>query len=318
VNLTPRTVVAPAGRIHVVEAGSGPLVLLVHGFPEGWYSWRHQLSALADAGYRAAAIDVRGYGRSSKPADPEAYGLVDLAADNAAVVRELGATEAVVVGHDWGSPIAATSALLHPDVFRAVGLLSVPYTPPGGPRPSEAFAAMGSDPQFYVAYFQQPGVVEREIEPDVRGWLRGAYTALTGDAEATATRPWFMVPAGRTMRDGFPDRPLPAWLDEADLDYWAAEFERTGFVGALNRYRCMDKDWADLGHLAGAVLDQPALFAIGEYDASRTWLAAAIDKQSRTLPGLISNEVIAGAGHWIQQEAAERTTELLLDWLRRL
>ncbi|MET9871055.1 alpha/beta hydrolase, partial [Streptomyces sp. NPDC006386] len=145
VDRTHRLVPSPAGRTHLVEQGDGPLVLLLHGFPESWYAWRHQLPALAAAGYRAVAVDVRGYGRSSRPADVEAYRLMELVADNVAVVEALGERSAVLVGHDWGATIAATSALVRPDVFRAVGLLSVPYTPPGGPRPSEVFAPPGPD-----------------------------------------------------------------------------------------------------------------------------------------------------------------------------
>lgn len=178
---THRLVASPAGRIHLVEQGTGPLVLLVHGFPESWYSWRRQLPALAAAGYRAVAIDVRGYGRSSKPTDPAAYRMLDLVEDNAAVVHALGERSAVIIGHDWGATIAAHCALLRPDVFHAVGLLSVPYAPPGGPKPSEVFAQMGGDEEFYVSYFQQPGRAEAEIEPDVRGWLAGFYAALSAD-----------------------------------------------------------------------------------------------------------------------------------------
>jgi pimeloyl-ACP methyl ester carboxylesterase len=216
---THRLVPAPAGRIHVVEQGSGPLVLLVHGFPESWYSWRHQLPALAAAGYRAAAIDVRGYGRSSRPAAADAYRLLELVEDNAAVVEALGERSAVIVGHDWGATIAATSALVRPDVFRAVGLLSVPYTPPGGPRPSEVFAGMGGDEEFYVSYFQEPGRAEAEIEPDVRGWLAGFYAALSADTmPAPGTPdPHFVAPGG-TQRARFPAGPPPAGLGEDDLD----------------------------------------------------------------------------------------------------
>ncbi|MFG3021988.1 alpha/beta fold hydrolase [Streptomyces sp. NPDC048254] len=185
---THRVVSGGGRRIHLVEQGTGPLVLLVHGFPEGWYSWRHQLPVLAAAGYRAVAIDVRGYGRSGKPVAPDAYRMGELVEDNVAVVRALGEESAVVVGHDWGSTIAANSALLRPEVFRAVGLLSVPYAPRGGPRPSDVFAQMGSGGgggggggEFYVSYFQEAGRAEGEIEPDVRGWLAGFYAAFSGD-----------------------------------------------------------------------------------------------------------------------------------------
>ncbi|MFC4498869.1 MULTISPECIES: alpha/beta fold hydrolase [Streptomyces] len=314
-----RLVTSPAGRTHLVEQGSGPLVLLVHGFPESWYSWRHQLPALAAAGYRAVAIDVRGYGRSSKPAALEEYRMLDLVADNVAVVEALGERSAVIVGHDWGATIAATSALVRPDVFRAVGLLSVPYTPPGGPKPSEVFAQMGGGEEFYVSYFQRPGRAEAEIEPDVRGWLAGFYAALSADTMPGpgAPDPHFVGPGG-TLRDRFPAGRLPAWLDEGDLDVYAGEFERTGLTGALNRYRSMDRDWADLADYAGAPLTQPSLFVGGGEDASTVWLSDAIEAYPGTLPGLTASHLLDGCGHWIQQERPEEINRLLTDWLASL
>jgi pimeloyl-ACP methyl ester carboxylesterase len=231
-------VVDAAGtRIHCVEAGEGPLVLLVHGFPESWYSWRHQLPALAAAGYRAVAIDVRGYGRSAHPLAVEDYRMVRLVADNVGVVAALGEEQAVIVGHDWGAPIAWTSALLRPDVFTAVAGLSVPYSPPSEPRPLAVFRAMGGEEEFYIEYFQQPGRAEAEIEADVRGWLAGFMFTASGDAPppdpagTVAT-----IPHGALMKDRFRYAdPLPAWLTDADLDVYASEFEHTGFRGGLNR-----------------------------------------------------------------------------------
>ncbi len=160
--LTHRIVDVNGIRLHAVESGEGPLVLLVHGFPESWYSWRHQLPFLAEHGYRAVAIDVRGYGRSSAPVDIEEYRMLRHVADNLALVGALGADDAVVVGHDWGAPIAWNSALLRPDVFRAVAGLSVPFAPAGEVRPSDAFRAMGGDEEFYIEYFQEPGRAEAE------------------------------------------------------------------------------------------------------------------------------------------------------------
>ncbi|NEB02554.1 alpha/beta hydrolase [Streptomyces sp. SID13726] len=346
---THRLIPGPAGRIHLVEQGSGPLVLLLHGFPESWYSWRHQLPVLAAAGYRAVAVDVRGYGRSSRPAAVSAYRATELVADNVAVVEALGERSAVVVGHDWGATIAAHSALLRPDVFHAVGLLSVPYTPPGGPRPSEVFARMGGEEEFYVSYFQEPGRAEREIEPDVRGWLAGFYTALSpdtrpaadlrsmpaephreadrqalpGDPRRTADQrsqlpdPHFVTPGAR-LRDRFPTDRLPTWLTDADLDVYAGEFERTGLTGALNRYRAMDLDWEDLAGHAGAPVRQPSLFLGGTLDASTTWLADAIDAFPDTLPGLYAAHLLDGCGHWIQQERPEEVNRHLTDWLGSL
>ncbi|MDT0322859.1 alpha/beta fold hydrolase [Streptomyces millisiae] len=314
-----RFVASPAGRTHLVESGEGPLVLLVHGFPESWYSWRHQLTALAAAGYRAVAVDVRGYGRSSRPAAVEAYRMLDLVADAVAVVHGLGESDAVVVGHDWGANIAATSALLRPDVFRAVGMLSVPYAPPGGPRPSEVFAAMGGDEEFYVSYFQRPGRAEAEIEPDVRGWLAGLYAALSADTMPApgAPDPHFVGRGGR-MRDRFPAGRLPAWLGERDLDVFAGEFERTGLSGALARYRNMDRDWEDLADHAGAPVTQPSLFVGGGLDASTTWMGEAIAAFPTTLPGLVGSHILEGCGHWVQQERPAEVNRLLVEWLDAL
>jgi pimeloyl-ACP methyl ester carboxylesterase len=317
--VTHRLVLSSAGRIHLVEQGTGPLVLLVHGFPESWYSWRHQLPVLAAAGYRAVAIDVRGYGRSSKPGDVAAYRMLELVQDNVAVVHALGEQAAVIAGHDWGATIAANSALVRPDVFRAVGLLSVPYAPRGGPRPGEVFAQTGGQEEFYVSYFQEPGRAEAEIEPDVRGWLAGFFAALAGDAmpPADAPDPHF-VSRGGALRDRFPAGLLPAWLSEDDLDIYAAEFERTGMSGALNRYRNMDRDWEDLAGFDGSSITQPSLFIGGALDASTTWMADAIQAYPATLPGLASSHILDGCGHWIQQERQDEVNEILTDWLASL
>jgi pimeloyl-ACP methyl ester carboxylesterase len=274
---------------------------------------------LAAAGYRAVALDVRGYGRSSKPTATDAYRMLALVEDNVTVVHALGEESAVVVGHDWGAPIAANSALLRPDVFRAVGLLSVPYTPRGGPRPSDGFAQMGGDEEFYGAYFQEPGRAEAEIEPDVRGWLAGFYAALSPDTMPApgAPDPHF-VSKGGTMRDRFPVGRRPAWLGESDLDVYAGEFERTGFTGALNRYRNMDRDWEDRAAVDGAPIAQPSVFSGGSLDASTTWLADAIKAYPVTLPGLVSCHLLEDCGHWIQQERPAEVNRILTDWLAAL
>ncbi|HSA49726.1 MAG TPA: alpha/beta hydrolase [Yinghuangia sp.] len=317
--LTHHLVRSPAGRIHLVEQGSGPLVLLVHGFPESWYSWRRQLPVLAAAGFRAVAVDVRGYGRSSRPGDPAAYRMLELVADNVAVVEALGEQSAVIVGHDWGATIAANSALVRPEVFRAVGLLSVPYTPPGGPKPSEVFAQMGGDEEFYVSYFQEPGRAESEIEPDVRGWLAGFYSALSADTmpQPGTPDPHF-VSRGGTLRERFPEGRLPGWLGEHELDFYAGEFERTGLTGALNRYRNMDRDWSDLAGFAGAPVPQPSLFLGGSRDASTMWLSDAVKAFETTLPGLAASHILDDCGHWIQQERPDEVNRLLVDWLASL
>jgi pimeloyl-ACP methyl ester carboxylesterase len=307
-----------AVRLHVVEQGEGPLVLLVHGFPESAYSWRRQLPVLAAAGYRAVALDVRGYGRSSHPADVAAYRMTELVADNVGLVHALGAETAAIVGHDWGSPIAAHSALLAPDVFTAVALLSVPYTPPGGPRPTDVFEHIGGDEEFYVSYFQQPGRAEAEIEPDVHGWIRGVYATLSGDTmPAGGSDQAFLVPTGARMRDRFVTDALPAWLSEEELATYVAEFERTGLTGGLNRYRNVDRDWADLAPYAGAPITQPSLFIGGTDDAPTKWSQRSIDAFPTTLPGLVGSHLLEGCGHWIQQERPDEVNRLLLDWLSK-
>lgn len=304
-------------RIHAVEQGRGPLVLLLHGFPESWYSWRHQLPALADAGYRAVAIDVRGYGRSSKPFGIDAYRMLAHVADNLGVVEALGEETAVVVGHDWGSPIAAASALLRPDVFRAVALLSVPYSPPGRTRPTDAFRRMGGDEEFYISYFQEPGRAEAEIEEDVRTWLLGMYVAASGDAVAPPDgRTIATVPPGGRLCDRFvlPDH-LPGWLTDDDLDLYVAEFERTGFTGALNRYRNVDRDWQDLGVWAQRPITVPSLFIGGDRDGPTLWGSSAIARFEQTLPDLRGSHVLAGCGHWTAQERPTEVNDLLVGFL---
>jgi pimeloyl-ACP methyl ester carboxylesterase len=302
-------------RIHLVEEGEGPLVLLVHGFPESWYSWRHQLPALARAGYRAAAIDVRGYGRSSAPLEIEAYGMLHHVNDNLGVLEALAQPSAVIVGHDWGAPIAANSALLRPDVFTAVALLSVPYTPAGPRRPTEAFAQMGGAEEFYINYFQEPGRAEAEAEQDVRSWLLGFYTGASGQGVPNLAT----VPPGGRLRDRFvlPDR-LPDWLTEADLDFYAEEFEKKGFRGALNRYRNVDRDWLDLQPWSRQPITVPSLFIGGERDGPTIWGQRAIARFPQTLPDLRGSHILPGCGHWVQQERAAAVNNILIDWLKGL
>ena len=306
-------------RVHCVAAGEGPLVLLVHGFPESWYSYRHQLPVLAAAGYRAVAIDVRGYGRSSAPTPIESYRMLQHVADNVALVRALGETQAVVVGHDWGAPIAWNSALLRPDVFRAVAGLSVPYSPAGEHRPSHVFRSMAGNEEFYIEYFQQPGRAEAEIEVDVRNWLLGFYFSASGDAPPMdPSKPGTIatIPHGAKMRDRFAFPPtMPAWLTEADLDVYAGEFERSGFTGGLNRYRNVDRDWEDLAMFKDRPIEVPALFVGGEKDGPTIWGAASIARFPTTLPRLHRSVILPGCGHWVQQERPTETNDALLDFL---
>lgn len=306
-------------RVHCVEAGEGPLVLLVHGFPESWYSWRHQIPALAAAGFRVVAIDVRGYGRSSKPMAIEDYRMVRLVADDVGLVAALGERTATIVGHDWGAPIAWNSAMLRPDVFTAVAGLSVPFAPPSEHRPSTMMRAMAGDEEFYVEYFQEPGRAEAEIEADVRDWLLGFMFSGSGDAPVPDPSKGTIatIPRGARMKDRF-TRPdvLPAWLTETDLDVYTSEFEHSGFRGPLNRYRNVDRDWEDLAAFRGARIDVPALFVGGDRDGPTVWGAAAIAAFGTTLPKLHRSIILPGCGHWTQQERPDEVNEALIDFLR--
>jgi pimeloyl-ACP methyl ester carboxylesterase len=237
-----RTVQTNGIRMHVAEAGAGPLVLLCHGFPESWYSWRHQLGALAEAGFHAVAPDMRGYGRSDCPQAIDQYTLLHLVGDMVGLVEALGAERAVIAGHDWGAPVAWHAALLRPDLFRGVIGLSVPFRPRGVVRPTTAMPQT-DDAVFYQLYFQAPGVAETEFERDPRVTVRTLLYSASGDAPH---RDWGGAAADAvgmvSRKDGFLSRmvnpvSLPGWLSEADIDFYAGEFARTGFRGGLNWYR---------------------------------------------------------------------------------
>jgi len=306
-------------RIHVAEIGEGPLVLLVHGFPESWYSWRFQLPALAEAGYRVAAIDVRGYGSSEAPDAIDAYRLMDLAGDCVGVVEALGESTATIVGHDWGSPIASSAAQIRPDVFTAVALLSVPFSPRNRHKPTDIFRFIGGDEEFYIEYFQEPGRAEAEIALNPKRWLEGFYFSASGDSPPLkpGEKSMGFVAPGSFLGDRFlfPSEPL-SWMTEEDLNFYAEEFHKAGFTGGLNRYRNVDRDWIDFRGWHGAPILQPSMFIGGEKDGPTILGASAIAGFKESLPALHSSTILPDVGHWIQQEAAEQVNELLIDFLQ--
>ncbi len=315
-----RTIATNGIRLHVAECGTGPSVVLVHGFPESWYSWRYQLPALAAAGYHAVAVDVRGYGRSSKPTRVDDYRMLKNAGDIVGLAESLGGERVTLVGHDWGAPIVWTSALLRPDLFRGVAGLSVPYAPPTphvGPSPLERMRALAGKDEFYADYFQIPGRAETEIEQDVRRWLLGFYWCASGDVVNGPNIA--LVERGKQLRDRFvyPER-MPRWLSEADLDVYTREFEYSGFFGPLCRYRNVDRDWEDLAAFAERPIELPALFVGGSRDGPTIWGAPAIARFPETLPQLRGSHILEGAGHWIQQERPEETNALLLEFLKQI
>jgi len=323
-DVTHRTVDANGIRIHLAEQGEGPLVLLCHGFPESWYSWRHQLKALAEAGFRAVAPDMRGYGDTDAPAGADQYSLFHLVGDMVGVLDALGEPTAVIAGHDWGAPVAWHSALLRPDRFRAVIGLSVPYRP-RGPAPPTAGMLRTDSESFYQLYFQEPGVADAELERDVRLSLRKILFAASGDASrgggGTPRRPIAMVPHdGGFLSVMSNPETLPAWLTEADLDAYARQFTRSGFRGGLNWYRNIDRNWELLAPYAGAVVRVPALYIAGDRDLvvhfpGMDRLLAAL---TRFVPELRRSLMLPGCGHWTQQERAAEVNAAMIEFLRSL
>ena len=315
---TVRSIDSNGIQLRIVEAGSGPLVVLVHGWPESWYSWRHQLQALADAGYHAVAPDMRGYGGSSLPQSVDDYDIVQLTADVAGIVSAVGAETAVVVGHDWGAPIAWQSALLYPETFEAVVGMSVIYRGKSETRPARRLAQDPEDDFFYTAYFQDPGVAETEFDADPRALISRLYTSRspgtpTHPPEVTDPR---ASAGGWIKRLGEPIR-LPDWLSDEDLDYYTAEFQRAGFRGGINYYRNGTRNWDLTPQLAGARISQPALFLAGDLDivnrgATRDELASRMAPNFDDLRGVI---LLPGIGHRVQQQAPEDSNRILIDFL---
>ena len=300
-------------RLRTVVEGRGPLVILLHGFPQCWYLWRHQIDPLVHAGFQVAVPDQRGYGGSDRPAAIEAYNVVDLSADVVGIADALGHERFLVVGHDWGAPVAWHTALLHAERVEAVAGLSVPYVrgQAGTLTRQEAFG----DNFWYIVYFQTPGVAEAEFEADVRTTLRLTYYVASGDAPANA---WLVQkPATAKFLDGLPDpATLPAWLTEADLDYYVAQFERSGFRGPLNWYRNIDRNLELTPQLETAKIERPALFLAGKKDPVLSFGGGGwVDLMDHFVPDLRGKVYVDGAGHWVQMERPAAVTDALLGFL---
>jgi pimeloyl-ACP methyl ester carboxylesterase len=312
--------------IHYVEQGEGPLVIFCHGFPESWYSWRHQLPAVAAAGYRAVALDMRGYGQTSKPEAISSYSLSHLVGDVVGAVGALGEEQAVVVGHDWGGPVAWYSALMRPDIFRAVAVLSVPFNAPvslpDGVSLNDVMAMAAGEREYYRLYFQEPGVAEADLEQDVRHSMLGFLYSISGDIvkDGIHSEGWDgHFPKGESISSQLvvPEK-LPAWLTEEDLQFYVDELSSSGFRGGINWYRNIKMITAVLAPFVGATIRQPSLYLYGEYDMIAGNSKAAIDALPAMLPGLRKVVGMAGAGHWLQQERAQAVNTELLEFLQGL
>ena len=305
--------------MRVCVEGNGPLVIMVHGWPELWYSWRHQIKPIARAGFRVVVPDVRGYGGSDKPHDIESYGMANLMSDVIGMIDAFGEETAILVGHDWGAPICWNTAALHPDRVSAVAGLSVPYRKRGKVSGIEAVRQIYNGKFFYQLYFQDEGVAERELEADVRTSLRKIYFSISGDAPSLDG--WLQRPAGGTLLETLTDpHPFPSWLTPDDLDYFVTNFEAGGFRGPINRYRNQDGDFAALPEMGVRPVEQPSCFIGGSKDVVRRFVPDydLYGDIAVNCTDLRFSMIIEGAGHWVQQEAPQDVNAALLGFLTSL
>lgn len=314
-NITNRRIATNGIELNIAEQGEGPLVLMCHGFPESWYSWRHQFQMLADAGFHAVAPDMRGYGDSDKPADISAYNQVEVVNDIIGLIPALGYETAIVFGHDWGGPTAWSCALNHPDKVTAVGVLSVPFSPRAQVPPLDALKAIFKDQFFYQLYFQTPGVAEAELEADVRTSLRKFYHMGSAQMDVGLLEP---KPADADLLSDLPDpEQMGAWLSAADLQFYVDEFTNSTFRGPLNYYRNHNLTW-ELTAGAPTRIEQPAMFVAGDKDGVIVMAAEALKNMPSHLSDLRINELIPGVGHWTQQEAPQAVNAYMLEFLQAL
>jgi pimeloyl-ACP methyl ester carboxylesterase len=306
-------------RLHVAEQGEGPLIILCHGFPECWYSWRHQLGALARAGFRAVAPDLRGYGRSDRPEEVDKYTLLHYVGDIVGLLDAFGVEQAVIAGHDVGAPVAWQAALLRPDRFRGVIALGPPFRPRafGGSVPPTTLMPRNQNAVFYQLFFQTPEA-EAALGRDMRRMFRSQFYSLSGDMPPSAGAAFAagMVPRkGVSLTD---PASLPAWVTESDIDVYVAEFTRSGFRGALGWWRNIDRSWELMAAFDGAAVTVPALHMVGDRDFIAAVFQQFIAKQSMLVPKLRPTIMLPGCGHWTQQERAVEVSAAMIDFLRQL
>jgi pimeloyl-ACP methyl ester carboxylesterase len=315
---TERLVDTNGVQLRVIEAGDrgAPVVVLAHGFPELAYSWRHQIPALAEAGYHVLAPDQRGYGGSSRPDAIEAYNIHQLTADVVGLLDDVGAERAVWIGHDWGAIVVWNAPLLHPDRVAAVAALSVPPVPRAQMPPTQAFRKRFGENFFYMLYFQEPDVADAELGGDPARTMRRMMGGLrTSDDHSAAIR--MVAPGPEGFIDRLPETDgLPDWISQDELDHYIGEFSRTGFTGGLNWYRNLDRNWETTPELAGAKISVPCLFIAGTADPVLAFTRA--DRASELICGPYRQVMIDGAGHWLQQERPDEVNATLLDFLNGL
>jgi len=307
-------------RMRLATIGdSGPLVIMAHGWPESWYSWRHQMVAVAAEGYRVVAPDMRGYGATDAPPNVEDYDIVQLAADMVGIVDAYGEDKAILMGHDWGSIVAWNTVLLHPDRFSALVAMSVPYGGRATESPLIGWQNSYGDNFYYILYHQQPGVAEAEYDADPYGLLSRLYLSPNSPRKPAQVTDRHRSAGGWIPRLGEPEG-LPDWLAQQDLDYFVEQFKLAGFRGGVNYYRNFHRNWEITPQLATARVTVPTLFIAGENDvviagASQGRLQGAMSRVVDDLRGVV---LLPEAGHWIQQELPEDTNAAVLEFLRGL
>jgi pimeloyl-ACP methyl ester carboxylesterase len=304
-------------KMHVAESGAGFPVVLCHGFPEMWYSWRHQMKALAEAGFRAIAPDQRGYGETECPAPIEAYTQRKLVGDIVGMLDALGIGKCVIVGHDWGGAVAWNTALMARDSVERVVGVNTPFMPRSPMKPTDAMRAMAAGGFHYVLYFQTPGVAEAELEQDVDRSLRAFYQdpPEVDPTEIRKAAPGVWGQPGGGLLARFPDRPHGKFLTDEDFEVFLRAFKKSGFRGGLNWYRCIDRSWEES---AGGEdrIQQPALMITAERDiVLRPEMAAGMKE---FVPNLRKTVLIKGSGHWTQQEKPAEVNAALLEFLADL
>ncbi len=306
-------------NIYAVKHGIGPLVIMVHGWPESWYSWRHQIKPVAEMGYKVIAIDVRGYGKSSKPLEIEKYDMLSLINDLTNIIEKENEEKAILIGHDWGAPICWNTAALHPNKVQAVIGLSVPYIKRGKISNIELWRQLYKDKFFYQIYFQKEGVAEKELEKDIETSLRKIYYWGSGEGRDAKVRS--NPDKNSTLLEGLIDpKPFPKWLTQEDLNFYIDQFKKSGFRGPINRYRNQDRDWKNIPELSELKIEVPSFFIGGGKDSIRKFIK---DYDAYENPGKHCNDfygkiIIDEAGHWVQQEAPEKTTKGIINFLKKL
>jgi len=305
-------------RMRIGEMGTeGPVVLLVHGWPETWYSWRHQIPALAKAGYRVVIPEMRGYGKTDAPDAVEEYDIVHLAGDLVGILDELGEEKAALVSHDWGAIVAASTVLLHPERFSSLVLMSVPYAGRGRQSRMDAWNKQYGDNFFYILYHNLPGgVAEAEYDSDPEGILSRLYLSPDSPRDEPQVTDPLMSAGGWIPRLGA-SKGLPEWLTREELDYYVAQFTECGFRGGVNYYRNFQRNWEITEHLDDAKIEVPTLFLAGAKD--NVILGADADRLRQMMAPAISDlrdvVIVPEMGHWIQQEDVATTNRVVLDFL---